>query len=108
MDWVILQDISFNTATSSEVQGLISWNRLDLLNALPSSKGALSTYIIDSLIARKQEIQLILNLAVSRVALSVDVWTSPNYFSFLAVVAYFIGIYTRPLVSVWKCQTNNY
>ena len=93
VDWVILHDISFATASSAELRGLLTWNRLDLLQALPGSRTTISSYIVDSLKRRKEEIRTILRLSRSKVALSVDIWTSPNHLSFLGVVAHFLGMY---------------
>jgi hypothetical protein len=89
---MIANDVSFNLAVSAELRGLIFWNRPDLLNALPTSVGALSRYnIVDGLKERKPTIQTLLLNSGSEVALSVDIWTSPNHFSFLGVVAHFVG-----------------
>jgi len=81
VDWAIVQDQSFLAATSVETRGLLTWNRVNLLKALPSSHTTLSTWIYDAMVQRKEEIRLILNLAVSKIALSVDIWTSPNHIS---------------------------
>jgi hypothetical protein len=64
---------------------------MDLLSALPSSAATLLSYICDALVQRRKEIQTILILAKSKVALSMDIWTSPNHLSFLGVCAHFIG-----------------
>lgn len=93
VDWVILHDQSFAHASSAELRGLLTWNRLDLLNALPSSRATISSYVTQGLEQRKREIRMILRMAPSKIALSVDIWTSPNHLSFLGVVAHFIGMY---------------
>ena len=38
VDWVILVDISFSDVASSATKGLLSWNRVGLLCALPTLK----------------------------------------------------------------------
>jgi hypothetical protein len=91
VDWVITRDVSFATATSPAFRGLLTWNRSTLLPALPSSKSTLRQYILTSLEERKVEIWKLLAAARSRVSISVDVWTSSNYLSFLGVVAHFVG-----------------
>jgi hypothetical protein len=40
---------------------------------------------------RKAEVRALLQAARGKISLSVDVWTSSNYLSFLSVVAYFAG-----------------
>ncbi|KAF2181517.1 hypothetical protein K469DRAFT_588902, partial [Zopfia rhizophila CBS 207.26] len=72
-------------------RALLTWNRLELLAALPSSKTTLSTYVKMMLEERKKEIQALLQSARSKVAVSIDIWTSGNYYSFMAVVAHFVG-----------------
>jgi hypothetical protein len=93
VDWVILQDHSFRQASSDELRGLLSWNRLDLLAALPSCHGTICSYVHQGLKERKKAIRMILSSTTSKVALSFDIWTSPNHLSFLGVVAHFFGMY---------------
>ena len=38
VDWVVLHDISFGNAAASITRGLLTWNRADLLRALPNSR----------------------------------------------------------------------
>lgn len=91
VDWAIVHDISFTTATSTTTRGLLTWNRQDLLRALPQSPTTLSTYVTSSFQERRTEISKILEAARSKISVSVDVWTSRNHYSFLAVVAHFVG-----------------
>jgi hypothetical protein len=91
VDWVILKDISFSDAASSATRALLTWNRIDLLRALPTSKTTLSNYVKRALEERKIIIKRLVQSAASKVAVSVDVWTSSNYLSFLGVVAHFVG-----------------
>jgi ribosomal protein S3AE len=62
-----------------------------LLRALPTSKTTLSNYVKTALEERKLIIKSLVQSAASKVAVSVDVWTSSNYLSFLGVVAHFVG-----------------
>ena len=96
IDWVILQDISFSNATSAEFRGIISWNRTALLTALPAAPSTLSLYVKSTLIDRKIEIRKMLEGSLSKISLSADVWTSPNHYSFLGVVAHFIDAKSAP------------
>jgi hypothetical protein len=91
VDWVILKDISFLCATSSATRGLLTWNRAELLQALPSAPGTISQYVGKLLDVRKAEIKTILNTCRSKVAISVDVWSSPNHLSFMAIIGHLIG-----------------
>lgn len=90
-DWVIAQDVSFATATSTATRGLLTWQRSSLLHALPNSASTMSAYVRSSLEGRKVEIASLLQLASSKISISVDIWTSSNYMSFLRVVAHFAG-----------------
>ena len=67
----------------------MSWGRSALLHALPSSKTTLSKYVNKRLDTRKLELTALLGNAQSKISISVDVWTSSNYISFLGVVAHF-------------------
>ena len=92
IDWVIANDVSFREAVSSATRGLLTWNRRPLLNALPSSAGTLSEYIMKALNRRKTQIEALLATSSSLISLSIDIWTSPNHLSFLGVVAHFVGM----------------
>lgn len=91
IDWVILKDISFAVATSPELRGLLTWNRSDLLKALPTSRSTIAEYTRSTLERRREEIKTLVTTAASKISISVDVWTSSNYLSFLGVVAHFAG-----------------
>lgn len=90
VDWVIVNDISFHTATNQATRGLITWNRRNLLSALPNSATTLSSYVINQFHERQLEVAALLEKARSKISVSVDVWTSRNYYSFLAIVAHFV------------------
>ena len=91
VDWAILHDLSFLMATSAGTRGLLTWNRTELLRALPSSHNTLSGYVKKGLEERKEEIRKLLHAAQSKISISCDIWTSPNNVDFLGVVAHFVG-----------------
>ena len=91
VDWVILLDMSFLNATSSATRGLLTWNRTDMLRALPSSATTLSEYVHKMMDERKEAVHKLIASTASKVSISIDVWTSSNYLSFLGVVAHFAG-----------------
>jgi hypothetical protein len=91
IDWVILKDISFAVATSPELRGLLTWNRSDLLKALPTSRSTIAEYTRSTLGRRREEIKTLVTTAASKISISVDVWTSSNHLSILGVVAHFAG-----------------
>jgi hypothetical protein len=62
-----------------------------LLYALPNSPTTLSRYVVTAMEERIDEVDKILRAAASKISLSVDVWTSSNYLSFLGVVAHLVG-----------------
>jgi hypothetical protein len=62
-----------------------------LLAALPDSHSTMSLYVMKLLDTRKIEVRELLAAAESRISISVDIWTSSNYLSFLRVVAHFVG-----------------
>jgi hypothetical protein len=48
-------------------------------------------YVMKLLATRKIEVRELLAAAKSKISVSVDIWTSSNYLSFLGVVAHFVG-----------------
>src|SRR3954468_10251612 len=78
-DWVVTSDISFRDATSLATRGILTWNRLQLLAALPASHGTISAYIMSALEPRRIKISRLLQAASSKINLSVNIWTSPNH-----------------------------
>lgn len=65
-----------------------------MMRALPGSASTISKYVLSQLEIRKEMVAEILGGSASKVAVSVDVWTSSNYMSFLGVVAHFAGKWT--------------
>ena len=57
----------------------------------PHRFATLSNYVKTALEDRKSIIKRLVQSAASKVTVSVDVWTSSNYLSFLGVVAHFVG-----------------
>jgi len=93
IDWVITRDVSFQTAVAPATRGLLTWNRSSLLHALPNSSTTMTQYVLSTLKERRIEVRELLQAARSKISISVDVWTSSNYLSFLGVVAHFAGAY---------------
>jgi hypothetical protein len=91
IDWVISKDISFACASSAATRAILTWNRAELLEALPASHTTVSAYVSKSADSRIKEISVLLETARSKVAISADVWSSPNHISFMAIVAHFVG-----------------
>ena len=56
VDWTITRDLSFGDVTCPSTRGLLTWNRTNLLYALPDSSTTLSDYIKKHYIKRKSEI----------------------------------------------------
>jgi hypothetical protein len=86
-----MKDVSFNIAVFQEMRGLLTWHQQPLLNALPTSATTLASYVLNSLKERLVEVKAMLQVAQSKISVSVDVWTLSNNLSFLGVVAYFVG-----------------
>lgn len=105
VDWIISHDLSLRQATSPETRGLLTWNRPQLLKALPSHHTTLAKYIEEGLEERKLEIKELLRTASSTIALSVDIWTSPNHLSFLGVVAHFVGMW--PVLTIFMLTSSH-
>lgn len=91
IDWVIIQDQSFLYAASPQTRVMLSWNRIDLLAALPSSDTTISKYIKKTYGDRIEEITALMAMAPSKISLGTDIWTSSNHLSFMGVTAHFRG-----------------
>lgn len=62
-----------------------------MLIALLDSHSTMSLYVMKLLDTRKIEVRELLAATESKISISVDIWTSSNYLSFLGVVAHFVG-----------------
>ena len=51
----------------------------------------MSSYVMKLLATQKIEVKELLAAAKSKISVSVDIWTSSNYLSFLRVVAHFVS-----------------
>ena len=100
IDWVIVKDVSFLVAVDATTRGLLTWNRSDLLPAIPASVSTIRSYILTTLEERRAEVSVMLQAGRGKISISVDVWTSPNHLSFLGVVAHFVGKSAFPL-PIW-------
>jgi len=100
IDWVVVQDVSFENAAASSTRGLLTWNRSSLLSALPKSSTTIHNYVLRQYEQRIDEVQEVLQASVSKISVSVDIWTSSNYLSFLGVVAHFVGMWPVHLLSI--------
>ncbi|KAF2625252.1 hypothetical protein BU25DRAFT_423345 [Macroventuria anomochaeta] len=56
VDWTIMRDLSFGDVTCPSTRGLLTWNRINLLYALPDLSTTLSNYTKKHYIKRKSEI----------------------------------------------------
>ena len=57
IDWTIMRDLSFRDVTCPATRGLLTWNRTNLLNALPDSATTMSSYINKHYQTRKSEVR---------------------------------------------------
>jgi hypothetical protein len=91
VDWAIVKDVSFAVAVSPAMRGLLTWNRTPLLPALLNSASTFQKYVLAALVERKDEVMELLQASKGKISISVDVWMSSNYLSFLSVVAHFVS-----------------
>lgn len=93
IDWVIVNDVSFRIAAHESTRGSLTWNRISLLRALPSSPTTVSKYVVRKMRERKEEVIKLLRASESKISISCDMWASPNNVDFLGVVAHFVSMY---------------
>jgi hypothetical protein len=60
-------------AALPELRGLLTWNRSDLLKALPTLSTTIAEYMRSTLKRQKEEIKTLVTTAASKISISVDV-----------------------------------
>lgn len=89
-DWVLKQNISYNSATSDDTISLFTKARPGIEVAMYKSHYSLSSVIQKAYKQRQLEIKDLLLTSKSQITISCDIWTSDNNMSLLGVVAHFL------------------
>jgi hypothetical protein len=66
----------------------------------------MSSYVMKLLDTRKIEVRELLVAAESKISISVNIWTSSNYLSFLRVVAYFVSKFSIRRLAALSAASN--
>ena len=90
IDWVIAEDLSFHQSTSKRTRRLFERASQGTKLVIPSSATTLSGWIKSSYEQRRLIIKDLLCSSKSKIHLSFDMWSSPNYLSFCGLVAHFV------------------
>ena len=73
INWVIVNDVLFTTATLPSTWGLLAWNWQDLLHALLNAYSTMLLYVANQLQQRWLEVAALLERAHSKISVSVNV-----------------------------------
>lgn len=75
VDWVFMHNVSFEAATAPDTLDLLRAGAREILSKiLPEAASTLSTYVADSMAARKPNVLDSLNAARSKIKFSMDGW----------------------------------
>lgn len=96
MRWVLLDDVSFRSATSANSRNLFETAAPIVSRFIPQSHSTVPAWLDSEYYHAQAAILATLQAAVSRVYVSFDVWTSNHRKAYLGVIAYFLDAsYTR-------------
>jgi hypothetical protein len=87
--WITTCSISFRIATLSEFRALLCYLNPEINNWLPNSIPTIRTWTLRTYEAQKHQIKRKVQLALSKVHFTVDLWTSPNTLAILGIIAHY-------------------
>lgn len=87
--WMVFCHIAFSQVENNYFRSLLTFLSLSLGKLIPS-RNTLRGWVLTEYKARKGKMRRELRKARSSIHLSFDLWTSPNYYTIISVVAHFI------------------
>ncbi|KJZ68079.1 hypothetical protein HIM_12529 [Hirsutella minnesotensis 3608] len=88
--WVVYCHIAFFQLENQYFRELLFFLNPALLNHLPKAAKTLRGWVMDAFLTKKQRLKEDLQRSRSRISVSFDLWTSPNPYAILGVVAMWI------------------
>ena len=90
IQWIICCHIAFSQIENSYFRALITYLHSGLAQFLPT-RNTIRNWVLAEFRAQKAKLKQELRRARSKIHISFDIWTSPNYYSVIAVVAHYIS-----------------
>lgn len=88
--WVIVTNLSFRQVTNSTTVGLFQMHRPRTAPLFDTSHTGIKNAVLRGYRSRLEEVRVVLYMAVSKIHISCDLWSSTNLLSLLGVVAHFL------------------
>ena len=88
--WIVCCHIAFFQLENRHFRELLFFLSPTLMNHLPKAARTIRSWIMTTFTSKKQQLMEDLHQARSRVSISFDLWTSPNPYAILGVVAMWI------------------
>jgi hypothetical protein len=88
--WIVCCHIAFFQLENRHFRELLFFLSPTLMNHLPKAARTIRSWILTAFTSKKQQLMEDLHQARSRVSISFDLWTSPNPYAILGVVAMWI------------------
>lgn len=88
--WIIHCHIALSMLENAFFRDLLMLMNTSLAKLLPYARSTLRKWIFADFEERKKIVQAELSSAVSSIHISFDIWTSPNFFSIIAVYSHFV------------------
>jgi hypothetical protein len=88
--WIVYCHIAFFQLENPYFRELLSFLNPALLNHLPKAAKTIRSWVMNTFISKKQQLREDLRLSRSRISISFDLWTSPNPYAILGVIAMWI------------------
>jgi hypothetical protein len=88
--WIVYCHIAFFQLENQYFQELLFFLNPALLSHLPRAAKTIRSWVMDAFRSKKQQLKEDLQQARSRISISFDLWTSPNPYAILGIVAMWI------------------
>ena len=98
--WIVYCHIAFFQLENQYFRELLLFLNPALLNHLPKAARTIRSWVMNAFISKKQQLREDLYHSRSRISISFDLWTSPNPYAILGVVAMWIDATGKRRVTV--------
>src|SRR5579871_1761897 len=89
IQWIVYCHIAYSQIENQFFKKMLSLLHEGLAALIPS-RNTIRKWIIQEFLQRKRELRRELRAARSNIHISFDLWTSPNYYAIMAIVAHYI------------------
>ncbi|KAI8396510.1 hypothetical protein FOFC_21058 [Fusarium oxysporum] len=89
--WIVYCHIAFFQLENRYFRELLFFLNPALLNHLPKAAKTIRSWVMDAFLSKKQRLREDLQRSRSRISISFDLWTSPNPYTILGVIAMWIN-----------------